>query len=114
MQQGEQQDDVQAQPPMKHLPPSVARPATGCATVMQVSWCTAEVSCGCSQLPDLVSGAYKEAVAGWKYGEGGEEQTGQEESNYKLDPSGEGITEEEELGSQEEEQLGSDEEEGEG
>ncbi len=51
---------------------------------------------------------------GWKYGEGGEEQAGQEESDYKLDPSGEEITEEEELGSQEEEQLGSDEEEGEG
>jgi len=113
VQQGEQQDDVQAQPPREHLPPSIARPATGCATVRQVSWCTTEVSCGCSQLPDLVSGAYKEAVAGWKYGAGGEEQAGQEESDYKLDPSGEGITEEE-LGSQEEEQLGSDEEEGDG
>jgi len=56
--------------------------------------------------------AYKGAVVGWKY-RGGEEQAGQEESDYKLDPSGEEITEEEELGSQEEEQLGSDKEEGE-
>ncbi len=108
VQQSEQQGDVQAQPPREHLPPSIARPATGCATVGQVSWCTS-VSCGCSQLPNLVSGAYKEAVEGWKYGEGGEEQSGQGESDYKLDPSGEEITEEEELGSQEEEQSGSDE-----
>jgi len=77
---------VQAQPPREHQPPSRARPATGCATVGQANWCTASVSCGCSQLPDLVSSAYKEAVVGWKYGEGGEEQAGQEESNYKLNP----------------------------
>jgi len=79
VQQGEQQGDVQAQPPREHLPPSsIARPATGCATVGQASWCTTSVSCGYSQLPDLVTGAYKEAVVGWKYGEGGEEQAGQE------------------------------------
>ncbi len=55
VQQGEQQGDVQAQPPREHLPPSsIARPATGCATGGQTSWCTASVSCGCSQLPDLV------------------------------------------------------------
>jgi len=44
------------------------------------------------------------------------EQAGQEEKDYKLDPSGEEITEEEELGSHGEEQLGntSDEEKGEG
>ncbi len=78
---------MQAQPPREHLPPSsIARPATGCATVGHASWCTASLSCGCSQLPDLVSGAYKEAVVSWKYGAGGEEQAGQEESNYKLDP----------------------------
>ncbi len=88
MQQGEQQGDVQAQPPREHLPlSSMARPATGCAAVGQASWLTTSVSCGCSQLSDLVSGAYKEAVVGWKYGEGGEEQAGQEESNNKLDPS---------------------------
>jgi len=62
-----QQGDVQAQPPREHLPPSSI--ATGCATVGQTSWCTASASCRCSQLPDLVSGAYKEAVVGWKYGE---------------------------------------------
>jgi len=73
---------VQAQPPREDLPPpSIARPTTGCATVGQASWCTASVSCGCSQLPHLVSGAYKEAVVGWKFGEGGEEQAGQEVSD---------------------------------
>ncbi len=65
VQQGEQQGDVQAQPPREHLPPSEARPATGCATVGHTSWCTTSVSCGCSQLPDLESGANKEAVVGW-------------------------------------------------
>jgi len=65
VQQGEQQGDVQAQPPREHLPlSSMARPTASCAAVGQASWLTTSVSCGCSQLLDLVYLVYLDTNLG--------------------------------------------------